>query len=398
MNKKFKYIFFIFIFLMLIIPSNKLQAKTLNDMNKELAELKARKNTADNQKKLTKAEINNIAESITNTTAEIENTRNEVVKANENIETSKKEIETKKEETKELLKFLQKSGGENVYLEYIMEADSYTELIYRYSVVNQISNYNTKVMTDLENMIKKLEASKIELAEKEKKLQAQRIELNNKRASLGNQLSSYEETATTIEEDIADLQAEIKYYRDELGCSLNQDINVCVQIAYSNSFRYPLVSSYVTSLYGDRWGSIHRGQDYGAAEGTKVYSVANGVVARITERSTCGGNIVYIYHNVKSKNYTSVYMHLLSINVKKGDRVTSDTVIGLSGGGKTTMAPKNTCNLPGGKGYDRCTCGAHLHFGIAEGHNATAFNTYSFNPQEIFPKLTTEYSSRWSAR
>ena len=129
MNKKFKYIFFIFIFLMLIIPSNKLQAKTLNDMNKELAELKARKNTADNQKKLTKAEINNIAESITNTTAEIENTRNEVVKANENIETSKKEIETKKEETKELLKFLQKSGGENVYLEYIMEADSYTELI-----------------------------------------------------------------------------------------------------------------------------------------------------------------------------------------------------------------------------------------------------------------------------
>ena len=57
MNKKFKYIFFIFIFLMLIIPSNKLQAKTLNDMNKELAELKARKNTADNQKKLTKQKL-----------------------------------------------------------------------------------------------------------------------------------------------------------------------------------------------------------------------------------------------------------------------------------------------------------------------------------------------------
>jgi len=40
-------------------------------------------------------------------------------------------------------------------------------------------------------------------------------------------------------------------------------------------------------------------------------------------------------------------------------------------------------------GYDKCTGGTHLHFGLAEGWNATSFNSYSFNPREIFafPKL-----------
>ena len=40
-------------------------------------------------------------------------------------------------------------------------------------------------------------------------------------------------------------------------------------------------------------------------------------------------------------------------------------------------------------GYDYCTTGAHLHFGIAEGDTAYSFNSYSFNPREIFafPKL-----------
>jgi len=57
------------------------------------------------------------------------------------------------------------------------------------------------------------------------------------------------------------------------------------------------------------------------------------------------------------------------------------TVLGTVGGG-STMSSK-----PGG--YDKCTGGTHLHFGLAEGWNATSFNSYSFNPREIFafPKL-----------
>lgn len=393
-------LYVLFAILLFIFPILDIDAKTLNDMYKELETLKEQKKVADNNKKLTQQEIANVEKSILQTSEAIEKTRTEVVQANADIVKSTEEIKTKKEETKELLKFLQKSNGENVYLEYIMEADSYTELIYRYSVVNQISNYNNKVMNELENLINKLEKSKIELANKEKQLESQRVELNRKKASLGNSLVGFSEGVTSIEEDIVELQKEISYYKDTLGCSLNQDITACVSIAYSAGFRYPLVSGRVSSLFGSRWGSFHYGQDYAVAEGTKVYAVANGTVAKVTHKSTCGGNIVYIYHNVGGEAYTSVYMHLLAINVSKGQKVTTETVIGTSGGGYNTMSP-NPIYCPEkkgkGKGYDKCTCGAHLHFQLVEGHRISSISAYSINPKEAFPRLTSIGSS-WTQR
>ena len=147
MKKKIKNIIYIvFMISLLIVPFVNANAKTLNEMYKELENLKNQKRIADNNKKMTEQEIKNVEKSIYNNSVAIENTRNEVKKANEDIEKSTEDIKNKKNETKELLKFLQKSNGENVYLEYIMEADSYTELIYRYSVVNQISSYNNKVI------------------------------------------------------------------------------------------------------------------------------------------------------------------------------------------------------------------------------------------------------------
>ena len=40
-------------------------------------------------------------------------------------------------------------------------------------------------------------------------------------------------------------------------------------------------------------------------------------------------------------------------------------------------------------GNSGSSTGTHLHFGTAEGHNAFRFNSYAFNPREIFsfPKL-----------
>ena len=66
-------------------------------------------------------------------------------------------IKEKGKETDEMLKFLQLSSGENVYLEYLFEADSYTDLIYRYAVVKQLTNYNSSLIDELEQLIKDLE-------------------------------------------------------------------------------------------------------------------------------------------------------------------------------------------------------------------------------------------------
>ena len=80
-----------------------------------------------------------------------------------------------------------------------------------------------------------------------------------------------------------------------------------------------------------------------------------GVVAAVKYRASCGGNQIYIHHTVNGKAYTTLFAHLLTINVKAGDKVTAGTIIAQSGGGPSTWS------------YDSCTTGAHLHYTVAEG-------------------------------
>jgi peptidoglycan hydrolase CwlO-like protein len=140
------------IMIIMFIPSYKVEAKTLQDLKNELADLKAKKAATENNKNLTDSQIKSLRVDIDNTQIEIENTKKEIIAATEKISSSEKEIEEKDKETNELLKFLQVSNGENVYLEYLFEADSYTDFIYRYSVVSQLTEYNSNLMESLKKL------------------------------------------------------------------------------------------------------------------------------------------------------------------------------------------------------------------------------------------------------
>ena len=369
----------LFVTLMFIfIPTT--HAQTLNDLYNKLASLEEKYASSNNSKKLTESEINEISRQINDINASIASAQSDISKAQKDIQDSYVKIEEKKQETDELLKFLQVSSGGNAYLEYLFDADNYTDFIYRYAIVSQMSGYNNKLMEELETLINDLEEKKKVLAQKEESLQAQRDEVSNKRDVLRANLSELTTEGTTIEQDIADLKKDIEYYTS-LGCSRNQDLSSCVKQPSASGWTYPLHSGCVSSEYTSYrldWGvgSEHHGIDLACnPEGTNVYATAAGTVARIVDYSTCGGKMVYVYHRVNGVEYTSVYMHLLSINVGYGQTVNENTVIGKVGGGSTASV---------NGGYDRCTTGAHLHFGLASGHVAYSFNSYSFNPRDIF--------------
>jgi len=382
-----KILLLILAIMFVVIPFTKVEAKTLGQLKNELAALEAKYKAAESKKNLTEAEISNLTSEINTITANIEKTKQDIKKTEEDIKKSEKEIEEKKEETNELLKFLQVTSGENVYLEYIFEADSYTDFIYRYSVVSQLTEHNNNLMNELEELVENLEAKKVELGNKKTNLETQSSELTSKMAVLQKNLKDYKEEGTTIEEDIKDMKKQIKELQD-IGCKDHENITSCGRtgaMVNATGWSYPLAWGCVTSEYvgfGNRldWsGSVsgHHGIDLDCVnEGTTVYAAAAGKVARIVERSSCGGNMVWVYHNVNGVAYTTVYMHLLYISVSNGQTVTSSTKIGGLGGGST-------------KSYDNCTGGKHLHFGIAYGHNAYNFNNYSFNPRNIykFPAL-----------
>ena len=112
----------------------------------------------------------------------------------------------------------------------------------------------------------------------------------------------------------------------------------------------------------------------GNAKGTPIYAPANGTVASVVYKSSCGGNIIYMHFTVNGKAYTGEFAHLTSINVKKGQYVTKGSVIGTIGGDSSTWY------------YDKCTTGLHLHYAIAYGYylgggsnGYTSWSTFTSN-------------------
>ena len=380
-------LFILIITLLVVFPSDT-EAKTLQDLYNQLAKLQAEYNANKNTRDLTQSEINKLNNEIGNISASIEKTRKEIAQAEVDIENSKKKIEEKKVETDGMIQFLQVSNGGNIYLEYLFDAENYTDFIYRYEVVKQLTNYNSDLIDELEQLILDLQKKEKELSEKKVKLENDRKTLTAKVSTLTSSLSNYMAEGVDIQKDIEDMKKQIKIYED-MGCSRNQDLNSCTGQVNAYGWKYPLARGCVTSEYTGYktrtdWsgGGGHYGIDLDCVgEGTKVYAAAAGVVKRVT-RYSCGGNAVYISHRVNGKNYTSVYMHLLRVDsgIYVGKVVTDNTIVGYVGGYSTSVDHG---------GYDYCTTGAHLHFGIAEGDSSYNFNPYSINPREIFafPKL-----------
>lgn len=383
MKKIINAIMIISLSLILIVPC-KVSAKTLQDMYNELAKLQNQYNANKDKKSLTQSQINELNAEINTISTSIEKTREEIKQTEIDIEYSKQKIEDKKLETDGLIQFLQVSNGGNIYLEYLFNAENYTDFIYRYEVVKQLTNYNSELIDELEKLIIELQTKEKELSEKNIKLESDRKTLTEKVNTLTSNLSNYMAEGVDIEEDIKDLKKQIKVYED-MGCSRNQDITTCTASINAYGWKYPLSRGCVTSEYTGwnrrtDWsgGGGHHAIDLDCvSEGVNVYAAADGVISRIAFFGSCGGNTVYISHKVNGKKYTSQYMHLLSVasGMYVGKVVTDNTVIGYVGGWSTSIEHG---------GYDYCTTGTHLHFGIAEGDSAFDFNSHSINPREIF--------------
>ncbi|MDT0446628.1 M23 family metallopeptidase [Streptomyces johnsoniae] len=107
---------------------------------------------------------------------------------------------------------------------------------------------------------------------------------------------------------------------------------------------YTLSATYGNS--GDRWASGHSGQDFAVDTGTPVHAAHSGTVVKAGGNGAgdgpAYGNAVVIKHD--DDTFTQ-YAHLSEVDVKAGQKVSTNDEIGLSG---------NTGN----------SSGPHLHFEI----------------------------------
>lgn len=388
MKKVSRIILCAFSFFMLV---NNVAAISLKDYRIQYEKDLAKYNNSKNKQAEAKSKINSLQGDIGNVGNNIAKYQKDIENSKAKIEELNKEIEEKKKEIDNLLSFMQISEGDNVYLEYIFEATSFTDFIYRSAIVEQLTKYNDELIDDMYKKIEENKQLQKQLAKQIEDSEKEMDKLNNLLNSANVSLNQLVDEHVDIEEDMDASKKQYEYFKKEFknnGCSEDTDINVCLKVPSSTGFIRPLVKATVTSEFGMRYHptrhvwTLHSGIDLGVPIGTNVYPAANGVVTKIARvknpnkaGSSCGGNKIYVKHLVNGKEFVTVYMHVHTIKVNLGDYVTVNTVIAGSGGGES---------------YDYCTTGPHLHFSIMKGKSYLQPRNYV-----SFPAKGKRFTSRY---
>lgn len=376
-------------------------AKTLGQLEKELVAKQQELQENENKKALTQSEINKTNNEITNIQNSITQTYIDIANLDKEIEQLNQDIETKQKQIKEIINYTQISNGESMYLEYAFGAQDFTDFIYRMAVAEQMSNYNEALIKEYNQSIEDSKKKQEEIANKRVDLESKHKELQEKKDSLGSELTSVSDISISIADEIAYQKELLQYYKNK-GCNNDDDITTCgrTQLPSGTALFRPIVSGYVTSFYGNR---TYDGWHYGIDTSTSitappVYAAGNGVVSAIWDKYSCGGNMVFIQHNINGVKYTTLYAHLLSYTVSVGDTVTRNTIIGYMGGGR------NTTTAGGGWDSPSCTTGQHLHFQLATGlydpipgrgdySSYASFTAHTIDPQSIINFPNREYQA-----
>lgn len=393
MKKIFKVILIISISIFIFIKVDSIYAvnqnSSLKDLKNSMAKLDKKRQQAAARKNQTKNEIKNMEGDIDKINKDIEDNNKAIEDAYDKIADLDEEIINKQKEIDNLLSFLQVSEGENVYLEYVFQAKNFTDFIYRGAVVEQLTKYNDELIDDMYKKIEENKALQVQLQKDIEKGEQTIKTLEEKLKASNLTLDDLIEDETDAEAEYAASKKEVQYYEKifkENKCKETTSINDCLGVAFANKLTRPVNSGWINSEWGLRYHPtkhvwrLHNGIDIGVSTGTKVYASAPGIVVKKIVRSSCGGNELYIRHNLKGVGTVQTYYyHLSQFKVKVGDKVDTNTVIALSGGGES---------------YDACSTGPHLHFGVSV--TSPSSNSKN-NPRNFvnFPKKGKKFKTRY---
>jgi len=209
-----------------------------------------------------------------------------------------------------------------------------------------ISELNTKMdslKAEKEKQIELKEQEITVLSEKEKKLQAQNQFYS---MQIKGKVQDIEELSSKLDhiEEMIGLKNEEEKKEEitkETLASITEKMKMYMLTTIPNGA--PLQSTKVTSSYGYRIHPItkkkkfHRGIDLKAKRNTPLYAPADGIVSFVQPKNRGDfGRLIKIQHNF---GFETLYAHLNKTNVKVGDIVKKNQLIGLTGNSGRSTAP-----------------------------------------------------------
>lgn len=314
--------------------------------------------------------------------SEIEDTKVRIDKLIEEIHILEERIAERDDLLKSRVRSMYKNGGSVNYIEVILGAQDFGDLINRLTALNMIAqqdrnileaHYNDKIMVEeakvlveqeligLEDQLEELESLKASLEQQSKEKERIMKPLKQQEDELEGDLGELEEADEILAAQVRAMEVELKAWeerkRQEAEARNRQaptsarsgTVNEAPSITPKGNFMRPATGA-ISSSYGARWGETHFGIDIGKggrSGDVPIVAVEAGTVVR-SYYSSSYGNTVMISHNVGGQVITTLYAHMENRIVTDGQRVVKGQNLGYMG---------NT-----GRSF-----GAHLHFELHEG-------------------------------
>ena len=326
----------------------------------EMEDTVAQKEAIDMEISLLNTQVETINEQISAYSQLIADTQDE-------LDTAQIRLDQLSRAHRERVRAMEEEGGVT-YWEVIFKANSFTDLLDRLTMIEEIDAADQKRLQEMRiaadivtatqmNLAaekESLETSRLELAEAEKTLEQRRAQSD---ALLQTLIDQQEEFQLMLDESEAlqdELMIEIAGKEKELKEAKYDEYLAKLALQGENppsdaNWITPVSGARLTSPFGMRvhpvlgYKRMHNGIDLACAQGTPIYATRSGKVTTASYQAGGAGYYVSINH---LDGFSSIYMHMTHFVVSAGQSVAAGQLIGYVGSTGISTGP-------------------HLHFGIS---------------------------------
>ncbi len=315
------------------------QADKLKELEKQIADAKKKKEDVMATKNLLDQRNQLLLEQIDDTQGQIQHAADEITRYEE-LEDLQYELFCEQVRSEE-------ERGSLSYLSVLFKATSMADLLNRMEFVNEVAEYNKSLIAAIQETRANIAAEKAAMEEHERQLGEQQDELETK----------LNETTALMEEYAADQKALEQIYAaeekaaKEIAAEIDRLIAESDVVPSNEGFIWPVnTSKKISSPIGSRvapggFGSTnHKGVDIcNVGFTSSVFATKSGKVILASsprQGSYYGGsgygNYVVVDHG---GGVTTLYAHLSTVSVSKGQTVSQGTVLGITGSTGASTGP-----------------------------------------------------------
>ncbi len=314
----------------------------------ELKKLQAEKADQQKIKNALDAQIDTLQRQIDLCNAEIRDFNKSIADNERLISEKNAEISDSIEAFRKRIRNIYMSGSTAGGLEILLGAESFSDFLVLSEYTSNMSRRDRKLIEKLEETIAQIK----KISEENEGLIAKQNEIKEtlrvKQAQLDTQVAAVNKIINNLSSEAADTQKDIDAIKREMQEALKPSTPGGNQVFADGQFIWPVPGNYgISSYFGSRWGSWHKGLDIsnGGIKGKAVVATADGTVYiaksgcphNYGKSRSCGcgggyGNYVAVDHgSYNGTNYRTLYGHMSTITVREGQTVKKGQVVGYVG-------------------------------------------------------------------